>query len=153
MHTVYMALGSNLGNKTANIEEAIQNITIQIGSVDAVSSFFETEPEGFTSENLFLNAACKVITTLDPYEILAQTKQIELQIGRSSKSVNHQHTDRLIDIDILLFDNKVLLELDLTIPHPQMHKRMFVLQPLAEIAPHALHPIFKQTIEELKNQL
>lgn len=153
LHDVFLALGTNLGNKQQNIQAAVEQIGLRIGKVIALSSLYETQPEGFDSENSFLNAACRLITRLSPLEVLECTQVIEREMGRKSKSVNSNYCDRTIDIDLLLFDNEVIEYPHLTIPHPHMHKRFFVLAPLAEIAPDICHPILKESISELKNKL
>ena len=153
LHDVYLALGTNLGDKKQNIQAAIEQIELRIGKVMALSSLYETQPVGFDSENTFLNAACHVSTTLQPLEVLECTQVIERELGRKSKSINHTYSDRTIDIDLLLFDTQILEYPHLVIPHPHMHERSFVLAPLSEIAPNICHPILKETISELKNKL
>lgn len=153
LHDIYLALGSNLGDKKKNIDLAIAQIELHIGRVTALSSLYETLPVGFDSENSFLNAACRVSTRLQPLEVLKSTQLIEKKLGRKSKSVNDIYSDRLIDIDLLLFDNEIIEYPHLVIPHPHLHERDFVLTPLMEIAPDVYHPILKVTISELKNRL
>ena len=114
-----------------------------------LSAFYTTIPWGFTSEHTFLNAACAVETFLDPYELLSVTQDIEKNLGRKHKSVDHHYTDRLIDIDILFFDEIIIHEPGLQIPHPLLTKRDFVLKPLVEIAPDLVHPINHLTIRKL----
>ena len=153
LHDIYLALGSNLGDKKKNIDLAIVQIELHIGRVTALSSLYATQPVGFDSENSFLNAACRVSTRLQPLEVLESTQLIEKELGRKSKSVNETYSDRIIDIDLLLFDNEIIEYPHLVIPHPHLHERDFVLTPLMEIAPDVYHPIFKVTISELKNKL
>lgn len=153
LHEIYLALGTNLGDKKKNIESAIEQIELRIGKVTALSSLYETQPVGFESENSFLNAACCVSTQLNPLEVLECAQIIERELGRTSKSVNHAYSDRIIDIDLLLFDDKTVEYPHLIIPHPQLHERQFVLTPLVEIAPDVCHPVLKKTIVELKNKL
>ncbi len=153
LHDIYLALGSNLGDKKKNIDLAIAQIELHIGQVTSLSSLYETLPVGFDSENSFLNAACRVSTRLQPLEVLESTQLIEKELGRKSKSVNETYSDRIIDIDLLLFDNEIIEYPHLVIPHPHLHERDFVLTPLVEIAPDVYHPIFKVTISELKNKL
>lgn len=133
VHCVYLGLGANLGDREANIREAIRLIGEKIGTVVRQSSLLETEPWGFRSENRFLNGAILVETTKTPREVLTLTQQIERDLGRTRKSVSAGYTDRAIDIDILLYDDLTLDEPDLKIPHPLMQKRDFVMIPLKEI--------------------
>ena len=149
MSVVYFSLGTNLGERYALMKQAILHIEKRIGHVDAQSAFYETEPWGFQSENKFLNSAIKVTTSLAPLQILEETQQIEREMGRMHKSAGGQYSDRLIDIDILMYDDLVLQTDVLTLPHPLMHERLFVMEPLAEIAPLAIHPVFGETVENL----
>jgi len=111
-------------------------INEQAGHVLACSSFVETEPWGFVSDNAFLNAVIEIDTSLTPYELLRVTQGIERSMGRTRKSINGNYSDRIIDIDILLYEDVVVGEPELTIPHPLMWQRRFVYEPLLEIAPH-----------------
>lgn len=153
LHDVYLALGTNLGDKKGNIQTAIEQIELRIGKVIALSSLYDTQPIGFESENSFQNAACRIATKLNPLEVLEATQSIEREMGRKSKSVNQSYSDRIIDIDLLLFDNQIVEYPHLILPHPHLHERDFVLTPLAEIAPDAYHPVLKETISVLKNKL
>jgi 2-amino-4-hydroxy-6-hydroxymethyldihydropteridine diphosphokinase len=144
----YLALGTNLGNKRFNLQEALLLIAGNIGSFSAISSVYETEPWGFASENKFLNQVAAVKTDLNPFEILKQTQEIERQIGREEKTVRF-YQDRLIDIDLILCDNIVLDAGKLQLPHPLFHKRRFVLEPLNEIAPDLMHPVLRKTVTQL----
>lgn len=133
MHIVYLSLGTNLGNRKAIMYEAITLIGEKIGTIIRQSSFHETEPWGFESPNLFLNACVCVSTSLAPRQLLEATQAIEKKMGRVQKSIDAQYTDRIIDIDILLYDKLNIDEPDLIIPHPLMDKREFVMVPLKEI--------------------
>ena len=146
VHTTYLSLGTNLGDKEHNLVSAITEIGRRIGPVRAQSAFLATEPWGFESENTFLNAAIRVETELSPHALLKVTQQIERDMGRTQKStVNCQlstgncqpstvtYHDRIIDIDILLYDDLHITTPKLTIPHPLMYERDFVLIPLKEI--------------------
>lgn len=133
MHTVYLSLGSNLGDRKATMRRAIGLLNERAGSVDRQSSFIETEPWGFESTNKFLNMCVRLLTTLSPEQLLMATKQIELELGRTQKSVNGQYHDRPIDIDILMYDDVHIDSNDLTLPHPHMQEREFVMKPLREI--------------------
>ena len=132
-HIAYLSLGSNLGDRHATMQQAILLLGEQAGTVDRVSSAIETEPWGFKSANKFLNMCVRITTTLSPEQLLATTKDIELQLGRTTKSVNGQYHDRPIDIDILTYDDLHINTPSLTLPHPHMHERDFVMIPLREI--------------------
>lgn len=132
-HTAYLSLGTNLGDKEQNLLSAISEIRRRIGPVKAQSAFLATRPWGFESPHTFLNAAIRIETALSPFDLLHQTQQIERDMGRKHKSVNGQYHDRIIDIDILLYDDLHIATPELTIPHPHMHERDFVLIPLKEI--------------------
>lgn len=133
MHTVYLGLGSNLGNRKENIDEAMRMIGEEVGIVERRSSNIETEPWGFSSPNRFVNAAVRCLTALSPRELLMATQAIERKMGRTGKSKDGQYHDRIIDIDILMYDDITVNEADLKIPHPLMAEREFVLKPLKEI--------------------
>jgi 2-amino-4-hydroxy-6-hydroxymethyldihydropteridine diphosphokinase len=148
MATAYLSLGSNLGEKEQNITTAIGLLTERVGVILALSRFYETSPWGYKSENGFLNVALGIETTLPPLALLHTLKQIEVDMGRLEKKGN-TYQDRIIDIDILLFDDLIFKSKELTIPHSLMHKRSFVLQPLNEIAPAIIHPLLNKTISEL----
>lgn len=128
-----VSLGSNIGDKQQNIERAIALINEKIGSVVKKSSFYTTEPVGFTSDNNFINAAIEVKTNLPIYRILKITQKIERLMGRTQKSSKGVYHDRVIDIDILIYGNKKIHSARLTVPHPRMYERDFVMQPLREI--------------------
>ncbi len=133
MSIVYLGLGSNLGNKEQHITTAVKHLEQRVGKVRRLSSLLKTEPWGFTSPHSFVNAAVSIDTTLSPHEVLEATQQIERDMGRKQKSMNGEYHDRIIDIDILLYDDMEINEKDLTIPHPLMHQRDFVMIPLREI--------------------
>ena len=133
-HKVYLGLGSNLGDCRKNLERAIRLINDRVGHVTRQSSFIETEPWGFESQNKFLNAVILCETTKTPREVLELTQQIERDMGRRKKSVSGGYADRPIDIDILLYDDLTVDEPDLKIPHPLMQQRDFVMTPLNEIS-------------------
>ena len=132
-HMVYLGLGTNLGDKQKNLNDAIRMLGNQVGEVEKVSSVIETEPEGFKSDNMFLNAVVKVRTALSPFEILDITQDVEKSLGRKEKSSNGIYHDRVIDIDILLYDDISISTPRLVIPHPRMAQREFVMTPLTEI--------------------
>ena len=149
MATVYLGLGTNLGDKEANLRTAIYKLQERIGKQVSLSSFYETAPWGFESDHSFLNAAIGLETSLSPIEILHITQEIEKELGRTKKSVNGSYSDRLIDIDILLYDTLVLQTPELTIPHPLMTERDFLMKPLIEIAGNVIHPTRQKTLSEL----
>lgn len=132
-HAVFLGLGTNLGEKETNILNALEEIKRRIGEITSLSSFYASEPVGFESENTFLNAVCCVQTQLSPSEVLSVTQEIERYLGRTQKSINRQYHDRTMDIDILLYDNLCMNTPELTIPHPFMKDRDFVMIPLKEI--------------------
>ena len=133
LHQVYLSLGSNIGNRRGLIRQAVENLENKVGHVSALSSLHETEPWGFDSPNKFLNACCCCQTTLTPRQVLLATQRIERDLGRTGKSVDGVYQDRVIDNDILLYDDWQIDEPDLKIPHPLMLERAFVMEPLKEI--------------------
>ncbi|WP_302773557.1 2-amino-4-hydroxy-6-hydroxymethyldihydropteridine diphosphokinase [Parabacteroides johnsonii] len=152
MAIAYLGLGTNVGNKRRNMITAAALLAERVGDILALSGFYETEPWGFESENFFLNAAVKLKTSFSPLEVLQITQQIEKELGRTEKS-NGVYHDRIIDIDILLYEDEVLQIPELTLPHPLMHERKFVMDPLAEIARFVVHPVLKERIIDLKERL
>ena len=132
----YLGIGTNLGDRAANLHCAVEQINEQAGHVLACSSFIETEPWGFASDNAFLNAVVEIDTPCTPHELLRITQTIEREMGRTHKSIGGVYSDRIIDIDILLYEDLVINEPGLTSPHPLMWQRRFVYEPLLEIAPH-----------------
>ena len=146
MPTVYLGLGSNLGDKEKYIRQALALITERVGENLTLSRFYETQPWGYDSTASYLNIAVGVETVLTPFDLLVITQEIEKTVGRCHKTINGQYQDREIDIDILLYDDLIIETPTLTIPHPLMHQRPFVLQPLAEIAPHVIHPVLQKKI-------
>jgi len=146
---VYLSLGSNVGDRSANLHAAIALLR-SLGDVVAVSSFYETEPVEFTSQAWFLNCAVELDTEKTPKELLDGILRIEQQLGRQRVQ---RKGPRIIDVDILLFGDSVVQSQGLTVPHPAMQQRRFVLEPLAEIAPDARHPTLKRSIRELRDAL
>ena len=153
MATAYLGLGTNIGNRKENLTRAIEALSLALGHYTALSSFIETAPWGFDSENSFLNCAVAFETELDPLELLDTTEKVEREMGRTTKSSGGIYHDRIIDIDILLYGSEIVETPRLAIPHPLMHMRDFVLEPLAEIAPHAIHPTTGKSIEELAAEI
>ena len=150
MALVYLGLGTNLGNKERNLNDAILSLTLEVGFVIRQSTFYASKPWGFKSENEFLNAVVLVETNLPPFDLLTVTQEIERELGRTAKT-SENYSDRLIDIDILLYDNLSINQPTLKIPHPLMMERDFVLIPLAEIAPDLVHPVVGKRIIEILN--
>ena len=148
-HTVFLAFGSNLGNRRENMERALELLMQEGLKPVSVSQPIITAPEGFTSANEFLNSAARFTTALSPHEVLELTQRIERTIGRTQKSEGGVYHDRTIDIDILFYDDIVLNTPELAIPHPRIAERMFVLRPMNEIAPALRHPANGKTIHEL----
>ena len=146
---VYLSLGSNLGDRAANLRLALEKLG-DLGTVQAVSALYETEPVGLTSQPWFLNCAAKLDTEKMPRQLIAGILNLEQEMGRQRKQ---KDGPRIIDIDILLFGTSVIDTHALTVPHPRLHERRFVLEPLAEIAPDIRHPVFKRTIRELRDAL
>ena len=147
---LYLSLGSNQGDRRLNIEHAVSMLNIELKRpYKAVSSIIETEPWGFESSNNFLNCCAAFETDLTPLQVLDTTERIERELGRTIKSTDGNYHDRIIDIDILLYGNETVETPRLTIPHPLMHKREFVLHPLAEIAHDAIHPTTGKSIKTL----
>ncbi|MFT3753314.1 MAG: 2-amino-4-hydroxy-6-hydroxymethyldihydropteridine diphosphokinase [Paludibacter sp.] len=148
MAFVYLGLGTNLGDKERNLNNAIISLSVYVGAIIRQSTFYVSEPWGFESDNRFLNAVVLVETNLQPFDLLAKTQEIERMIGRTTKSVTG-YADRLIDIDILFYDNLIIDQPALKIPHPLIVERDFVLLPFAEIAPEFVHPVLGKRIIDL----
>lgn len=150
MHKIaFLSLGSNVGDRIANLKAAIERIG-SLGEVIATSSIYETEPVEFKAQPWFLNCVVKLGMEKMPKQLLAAILTIETEMGRHRQQ---KKGPRLIDIDILLFGNSIVESQGLTIPHPAMHERRFVLEPMSEIAPDVRHPVFKQRMRELLEKL
>lgn len=150
MATAYLCLGSNLGEREKNLTQALSLLSQEI-NLEKVSPVYETKPVGYKEQPLFLNLACQIITDLNPRELLRLAKTIERKMGRApGRQIN---SPRLIDIDILFYDNRIIETQDLTIPHPRLPQRAFVLIPLADIAPKLVHPVLGKNIAELASNV
>jgi 2-amino-4-hydroxy-6-hydroxymethyldihydropteridine diphosphokinase len=144
-HTVYIALGTNLGDRHSNLRAALRSLPTAV-TVTEESPVYETPPWGYEDQPAFLNMVVKAETSLEPKPLLTYLKQIETELGRE-KSV--RWGPRLIDLDILFYDDRVIHTPPLVIPHPRLHERAFVLVPLADIAPNLKHPVFHKKIRDL----
>lgn len=144
-HIVYIALGSNLGNRLSNLKNAISNFTPQM-DVKKKSPVYETPPWGYADQSAFLNQVVMVETYLEPEDLLGHLKRLETVLGREP---SFQNGPRLIDLDILFYDDIIVDSPPLVIPHPRLHQRAFVLVPLNDIAPDLVHPLFAKSISEM----
>ena len=152
-YNIYLGLGTNQGNKKENLKRAIELLSLALGKYNSLSSFIETEPWGFESQNLFCNCVVEYTTALSPLELLDITESREKELGRTTKSSNGIYHDRIIDIDILLYGNEIISNDRLTIPHSLMHQRHFVLEPLAEISANIIHPTSGKKIAQLLKEI
>ncbi len=154
MAIVYLSLGSNLGDRVGYIQQATSLLSANSDiNIVATSSFYETEPWHMNTEKWFVNAVIQIMTTLPPEELLKECQRIETFLGREHISDKSRYEDRVIDIDIIFYDNKMIKTEKLTIPHQFFHKRAFVLVPMLEIAEDFVHPVFNKTVEELYDDL
>jgi len=150
MRKVFLLLGSNLGNRHAYLQQAAAAISKQVGQVTKTSAVYETQSWGKTNEPDYLNQVLLLQTDIAPHAVLEKILQIEASLGRLRKE---KWGSRTIDIDILFYDDEIINEPALIIPHPELQNRRFTLEPLAEIAPDKIHPIFKKNMLQLKNEL
>jgi 2-amino-4-hydroxy-6-hydroxymethyldihydropteridine diphosphokinase len=147
-HTAYLALGTNLGDRLANLKQAISALTPQM-EVQTKSQVYETPPWGYEDQPKFLNQVIKAQTYLEPEALLKHLKRLEVALGRKA---SFQNGPRLIDIDLLFYDDLVLNQSTLVLPHPRLHERGFVLRPLMDIAPDLVHPVYKKSVREMAAQ-
>lgn len=150
---LYVGLGANLGDRQGQLEKAIRALESRIGPCTARSPFHETEPAGFASPHLFLNAVAVYETGLPPARLLAETQAVERELGRTEKSRDGVYQDRTVDIDLLLLGDTVVREEGLTLPHPEMERRRFVLEPLCEVEPDVRHPLNGLTASQMLERL
>lgn len=144
---IYLSLGTNLGDKPSNLKRAIELLSKE-GFINAVSGYWSSDPWGFKSNNSFINIAVAITTEYSPIEFLNITKRIEKEMGRTAKSTDG-YCDRIIDIDIIDYNGEVISTKELTLPHPHIEERKFVLYPLYEIAPNWEHAVTRKTIKKL----
>jgi 2-amino-4-hydroxy-6-hydroxymethyldihydropteridine diphosphokinase len=149
MAVVYLGLGSNIGDKEKNIKQAV-TLLKKIGMIKNFSSLYETEPVGYRDQDWFLNGVIEIDTPLKPVDLLFNLQSIEQEMGRKNDMKNGP---RIIDIDILFYDDLVMSDKGITIPHPRLHERLFVLQPMMDVNPDLIHPKFQKTIEMLCKQV
>jgi len=151
-HTAYISAGSNIGDKLLNCRNGITALTESgATAIKAWSRFYKTSPVDFREQDWFVNAAVKIETELDPFELLKDMNSIQVRAGRTCNPV--RFGPRILDLDIILYDNVVVDLPGLTIPHPRMHKRRFVLKPLCDIDPAVIHPVFKKALKDLLDSL
>ena len=154
MATAYLCLGYNQGDRIGYIQQAASLLKGTDGvSIITTSSFYETEPWGMESKNLFVNAVMQISTTLTPEKLLDAIKLIEKTLGRVNDTVSGEYSDRCIDIDIIFYDDKIIDEPNLTIPHKHFHQRAFMIVPMLEIAQDFIHPKFNKTVSKLYDEL
>lgn len=151
-HTVFISIGSNIGNKLENCGKGIATLTRTVETVLLKKSgFYRTEPVDYTDQDWFVNCAVKIKTSLNPFELLTELKRIEAEAGRKNNSV--RFGPRVLDLDIIFFDDQTLNSDNLVIPHPRMHQRRFVLRPICDIEPDVIHPAFKKDMVALLAEL
>jgi 2-amino-4-hydroxy-6-hydroxymethyldihydropteridine diphosphokinase len=149
MHTIYIGLGSNLGDRLANLNSAIDALPPSVNPM-VLSPVYETAPWGYTDQPAFLNQAIRAETSLLPLDLLKHLKSVETSLGRRP---SFRYGPRLIDLDILFYDNLILKSSDLIIPHPRLQERAFMLIPLADLAPDLCHPILGKTVQQMLDEV
>jgi len=151
-HTVYISVGSNMGDKLANCKSGIRSLTSSGGNLlEKVSGFYRTEPVDFRDQDWFVNAAVRIATSLGPMALLKELQSIQLSAGRKKSRV--RFGPRILDLDIIFFDDCIINTPDLIVPHPRMHKRRFVLQPICDIDSGIIHPLLKRNMRDLLDSL
>jgi 2-amino-4-hydroxy-6-hydroxymethyldihydropteridine diphosphokinase len=148
MKKAFISLGSNVGDRKKNLGKAIRYINVSVGHIIDLSGIYETEPWGFESDEKFLNMVVEVISDLSPFEMMRNFLEIEKKLGRE-RFKSERYTSRTIDIDLLFYQDLIITEPELTVPHPHLHLRRFVLEPLCQIDPDYIHPVFGKTVTEL----
>lgn len=152
MKRIFLSLGTNMGHREQNLIDALHNIGNQVGNQGLVSPVYETEPWGFETDHNFLNMAVEVFTVLAPHQVLEQCLAIEQSLGRVRQPGMGAYTSRIIDIDVLFYEKELINDEQLVLPHPHLHKRRFILEPLCSIAPDFVHPLLGQSIQQLLNK-
>ena len=147
MNTAYIILGGNIEDRLDYIKNGIELISLRVGEIHNKSSIYESEPWGFDASINFLNQVVEIRTDLSAQDLLKQLLAIEIELGRERKESGY--ASRTIDLDILFYNNEIIYIEKLIIPHPRLHKRIFTLKPLCEIAPNLIHPVLKKTIKTL----
>ena len=151
-HIAYLSVGSNMGDKRSNCERGIEDLTASgAAALLARSPLYKTEPVDYLEQDWFVNAVIKIETAEGPYELLARLKEIERNNGRTGGA--RRFGPRVLDLDILMFDDLVVKSSRLTLPHPRMHQRRFVLQPMCDIDPFVVHPVLKESMRQLLDQI
>jgi 2-amino-4-hydroxy-6-hydroxymethyldihydropteridine diphosphokinase len=150
VHTVYISSGSNLGNREGFLSNAEEEIAVRAGHIEAASEIIETTPWGNTNQPHFLNRVLRVKTQLSPLFLIECLLDIEKRMGRNRQE---KWGPRIIDLDILFFDDQIINDPGLCVPHPYLHEREFVLKPMVELAPDFMHPVLKKTMSELLQEL
>lgn len=147
-HVAYISVGSNLGDKTAHCRFGISRVAAHPDiELTAASPFYRTAPVDYTDQDWFVNAAFRIATSLSPHQLLAATSAVQAAAGQGEKEI--RYGPRILDLDLIFYDDLVLKSVDLELPHPRMHKRRFVLQPICDIDPHLVHPRLGSHVSEL----
>jgi 2-amino-4-hydroxy-6-hydroxymethyldihydropteridine diphosphokinase len=151
-HLAYLSVGSNIGNKLENCKKGVHELTkADSVALKAQSAFYKTDPVDYLNQDWFINYVIKIETSLDPFELLNRLKFLQKDAGRTIDAI--RFGPRILDLDIILFDDAVINSENLIIPHPRMHKRRFVLKPICDIDPKIMHPVFKKNMKYLLNNI